>query len=338
MKDNKTASEQTLKYRNLTKNIPSSVIGFGGGSISGSTGGYGYGDISEEEAIKVLEYAYEKGITLFDTAPIYGFGSSEQRIGKALSRHSGIRKNLTIVSKLGVTWDDELKIRTDNSPDTIKRMLEKSLVDLQTDYIDVYLIHWPDPQTPIEETMKVLSDSKRSGVIKAIGASNFGIDLVNQASQVDRIEVLQSEWNAFNNTNAKQLEEFCRLQAIGFMAYGTLAKGILSGRVNPERKYDKSDFRGKVTFVQKQATKLARQQQEFLAIASKLEVDPAALATAYVLQADFVSTALVGAKNQTQIDSLLAAAHLDLPAEYVAKLDALCTESTPIYLSAYEEN
>lgn len=326
-----------MKQRKLAGSIESSVIGFGGGSISGSSGGYGYGDISEKDAIRVLQHAFEKGITLFDTAPIYGFGSSEERIGKALSGHRDVRSKITLVTKLGVDWDDERNVRTDNSPDTIKRMLEKSLRDLRTDYVDVYMIHWPDSNTPIEVTMKTLSEYRHAGVIRAIGASNFGIELLAKANAVDRIEVIQSEFNAFNNTNAKQLFEHCRTTGTGFMAYGTLAKGILSGRVTKSRVYDPSDFRGKVAFVQKQAENLAALQQDFLGIAKEQGLAPEVLATAYVLNYVETSVALVGMKSEAQVDSLFPAAEVNLPASVVARLDAMCAVATPLYLSTYGE-
>lgn len=313
------------------------MIGFGGGSISGTQGGYGYGDVSENEAISTLQHAYENGITLFDTAPIYGFGASEQRIGKALSGNSAIRKRITIVTKLGVDWDENKFTNVSNSPETIHRMLEKSLRDLQTDYIDVYMIHWPDANTPIELTMKTLSDYKRAGVIRAIGASNFDTDLISKANKVDRIEVLQSEFNAFNNTNAKALFEYCKRTQTGFMAYGPLAKGILSGRVTKDRKYDTSDFRGQVSFVRKQAENLSSLQQRFLDLAKTCGFEPQVLATAYVLSRAEASVAIPGMKSVAQINSILPAVDAVIPQNILLELDNISEAATPLYIEAYNE-
>ncbi len=325
-----------MQTRNLTKSIRTSVIGFGAGSISGSSGGYGYGDVSEKDAIATLEHAYKRGITLFDTAPIYGFGESERRIGKALAQHKSIRPNIVLVSKIGVTWDADRKVTTNNSPDTIHRMLEQSLKDLQTSYLDLCIIHWPDANTPIEATMETLRKYKEEGVIRSIGASNFGTDLVERASQIAPIETLQSEFNALNNTNAEQLLPLCKNREIGFMAYGTFAKGILTGRVTPNRKYDASDFRSKVKFVEVQAAAMENEAQRFGAIAKELNVSSAALAIAYVLSFSEVSTALCGAKSIEQIDSLLHGSELILPIEVKRELDAMAARSTPLYLEAYD--
>jgi myo-inositol catabolism protein IolS len=324
-----------MQTRNLTKTIRASVIGFGGGSISGSSGGYGYGDISEGDAIATLEHAYRRGITLFDTAPIYGFGESERRIGKALAQHKSIRSNIVVVSKIGVTWDAARKVTTNNSPDTIHRMLEQSLKDLQTSYLDLCIIHWPDANTPIEATMETLLQYKKDGVIRAIGASNFGRELVERASLIAPIETLQSEFNALNNTNAEQLFPLCRSREIGFMTYGTFAKGILTGRVTPNRKYDASDFRGKVKFVESQAAALANEASRFGTIAKELNISPASLAIAYVLSFSEVSTALCGAKSIEQIDTLLNGSELILPTEVKHELDARVAKATPLYLDAY---
>ncbi len=333
MKQNTIPSE--IQKRKLTQDISCSAIGFGGGSISGSAGGYGYGDISESQAVATLEHAYQSGITLFDTAPIYGFGDSEKRIGKALSGQKELRKNMVIVTKLGVTWDSHKNTFIDNSPDSIHRMLEQSLKDLKTDYIDLYMIHWPDNKTPIESTMETLKKYKDAGVIRAIGASNFGVDLIERACQIAPIETLQSEFNVFNNTNAKQLLEICTQRKIGFMAYGSLAKGLLTGKVLPNRKYDLSDVRSKFAFVEKQALALANEAKRFLEIAQELNCSPAELAVTYVLSFPHVSTALCGSKTPEQISSLLHGAKLILPANVKSELDSMADLCTPIYLNAY---
>lgn len=127
---------------------------FGGASISGEGGGYGFGDISKDNAISVLHHALERGIKVYDTAPIYGFGESERRIGEAFKNK---REHAFIISKCGVTWHDSKRVNMTNDPVTTKKMIEQSLRDLSTDYIDLYMVHWPDKNTDIRHTLEVLS-------------------------------------------------------------------------------------------------------------------------------------------------------------------------------------
>ena len=188
-----------------------SVLGFGGASISGEGGGYGFGLITEDDALTLLHTSFEHGITLFDTAPVYGFGMSERRIGKAFS---ATRDKLVIVSKGGVTWDSSMRIGIDNRPGVIQKMLERSLQDLRTDYIDLYMIHWPDNNIDIRKPMEYLSRVKDEKKIMAIGLCNSSLDDIAKASEVDRIDVLQGELNLFNPSSYETLENTLREEKV----------------------------------------------------------------------------------------------------------------------------
>ena len=137
-----------------------SAVGFGAASLSGSGGGYGFGAIEDQSAIDLIHGAMDLGVNLYDTAPIYGFGESERRLGLALS---GRRDGQLVVSKCGVAFDENRNVRIDNSATTTRAMLEDSLRRLKLDMIDAYLVHWPDPNTDIRETMEVLVRAKESG-------------------------------------------------------------------------------------------------------------------------------------------------------------------------------
>ena len=221
-----------------------SVIGFGGASVSGEGGGYGFGDISDSDSDKLIQCAYEKGINIFDTAPVYGFGFSEKRIGRAIK---SFRKDVFVVSKCGVTWNEQKRIRMDNSPDVAQKMLDQSLLDLQTDYLDLYMIHWPDSKVDIRETMEVLAKAKSAGKIRFIGLCNSNTEEFLAASEVDTIEVLQSEYSLLNRVAEKGLFPLINQHDCGFMSWGTLGKGLLTGRVTRERlkrhEFDRSDCR-----------------------------------------------------------------------------------------------
>lgn len=217
-----------------------SPFGFGGAAISGEGGGYGFGEITERDALALLEKAYERGIKLFDTAPIYGFGLSEKRIGKAFKSN---RENVFIVSKSGVSWHSSKRVNMTNDVKIAQKQLEQSLKDLKTDYIDLYMIHWPDDKVDIRESMEFLLKAKDKQMIKHIGLCNTNQSELDLALEVGSVDVIQSQFNVFEREGLESLRESLKKQEISFMSWGTLDKGILSGRVTPSRTFDASDCR-----------------------------------------------------------------------------------------------
>jgi len=288
-----------------------SVIGFGGAAISGEGGGYGFGHITEDEALLLLRTSFERGITLFDTAPVYGFGMSEQRIGKALSTNRG---KTVIVSKGGVTWDNNMRIGIDNSPKVIQQMLEQSLKDLRTDYIDLYMIHWPDKNIDIRKPLEYLSRAKDEKKILAIGLCNSCVDDIAKASEVDRIDVLQGELNLFNSSTYETLESTLQEEKMGFMSWGTLDKGILTGRVTPDRLFDEVDARSWAPWWKKaDRSHKYRTMKRIGDLLQESNHSGLELALGYVLHFDEVSSALCGMRDTEQLDSAVNALN-NLPA------------------------
>lgn len=225
-----------MKYLDLSgwdKKI--SRIAFGGASISGEGGGYGFGAMSEVDAEKLLKAAWDEGITLFDTAPIYGFGLSEERFGKYLPREA------LIITKSGVDWHDSKRVNMSNAKGITEKMLTASLTRLKRESIDLYMIHWPDPRVDIREPMEVLAKAKHEGKIKRIGLCNTNLHDLQKASEVETIEAIQSELNLFNQEPFTRLSEGWKTKLS--MSWGTFDKGILSGRVHENRRFDKDDAR-----------------------------------------------------------------------------------------------
>lgn len=303
---------QMRKFGQLSQQV--SVIGFGGGAISGEGGGYGFGQVSEADSIELVHACLDAGINLFDTAPIYGFGTSEQRLGKALHDR---RDQAFIVSKAGVTWDEKKRVRMDNSPDVVNSMLEQSLRDLQTDYIDLYFIHWPSKDTDISEPMRVLADAKKAGKIRAIGLSNtYDADL-RKAMEIERVDVVQAEYNLLKRKVEGELFPLVREFGLGFMSWGTLEKGILTGRVTKDRKFDQHDSRSRAPWWTKtdHSAKFAAMDKinRILAEANHSGLE---LAIGYLLSHNEVSTALCGIKNKDQLKSAVNALE-NLPSDEV---------------------
>lgn len=287
------------------KKISTLPLAFGGAAISGEGAGYGFGNISESDSIELLNKAYQGGFRIFDTAPIYGFGLSEQRMGKAFKQW---RDKVFIISKSGVTWGNNKRVDMTNDPIVTRKMLEQSLRDLQSDYIDLYMIHWPDSKVDIRRPLEVLAKAKDEGKIKHIGLCNTTISELLKAAQVERIEVVQSEFNFFENSASLELFPYLKDQNISFMSWGTLDKGILTGHVDEKRKFDESDCRSWAPWWKKADHKTKFDTlKKIKPILDKNKISGLELALGHNLNFLEMSVAICGAKNEDQLSSLLKA-------------------------------
>lgn len=298
----------------LLKSQFSFPIGFGGASISGEGGGYGFGNISESDAITLLNEAYDLGFRFFDSAPIYGFGLSEIRIGKAFKDK---REKVFLTSKSGVTWHSNRRVDMTNDPKTTQKMLEQSLRDFKSDYIDLFMIHWPDSKIDIRKPLEVLAQAKHSGKIKHIGLCNTTISDLELASEIEKIEVVQSQMNLFETTVADQLFDYLREKEISFQSWGTLDKGILTGSVDKKReqqkKYDENDCRKNAPWWnQAEVVKKTQRVEKLHALLKKENVNPLSFCLAHNLHYPEVDMVLVGARNSLQLSTLVEA-YKELP-------------------------
>jgi len=280
-----------------------SPVSFGGAGISSEGRGYSFGYISEADAITLLRRAHDRGINLFDTAPIYGHGVSEVRIGKAFK---DIREQVFIVCKSGVTWDGNKQIIRTNDPEVTQRMLEQSLRDLRTDYIDLFMLHWPDPEVDIRIPTEVLRKAQDQGKILHIGLCNTHVEDLEKAQEVAHIVAVQSQFSLFETGAIEALFPYLKKQRIGFMSWGTLDRGIVTGRVTRDRIYDEYDSRRGAPWWKEDVVKRKLEAMEeietILEGHSGLE-----LALGVVLQNPEVSTALCGIRSEEQLDSVIAA-------------------------------
>src|SRR5882672_2128752 len=214
--------------------IQISELGFGCWEIGG-----GYGSIEETEFIKAVNRALDLRINCFDTAEAYGFGASEKSLQKALGSR---RKEAVITTKFGVGYPDATNYR-DGSKKRMTACIEKSLTALGTDYVDVYLVHWPDVNTPFAETMNALDELVKSGKVRAVGVSNFRLSQIEEAMRTRRIDVVQYCWNMFDRRMQKEIFPYCRENNIGVMAYGSLAYGLLTGAFTEDTNFESDDWR-----------------------------------------------------------------------------------------------
>ena len=204
-------------------------------------GGWMWGGTDEAESVATIRAALDHGINVIDTAPAYGFGRSEEIVGKAIAE-GRLRDKVVIATKVGLEWKDG-KVFRNASRGRIMREVEDSLRRLRTDYIDVYQVHWPDPLVAIEETAAAMRTLLRQGKIRAIGVSNFSVEQMQQFRVVAPLHVLQSPYNLFEREIETDLLPYCRKNNIATFGYGALCRGLLSGRMRPHTTFEGDDLR-----------------------------------------------------------------------------------------------
>jgi aryl-alcohol dehydrogenase-like predicted oxidoreductase len=205
-------------------------------------GGWMWGGSDERESISTIRAALDDhGINIVDTAPAYGFGRSEEIVGKAIAE-GRLRSRVNIATKAGLEWEDGRVFRN-ASRARILQEVEDSLRRLQTDYIDIYQVHWPDPLVTIEETAEAMLTLYKQGKIRAIGVSNFSVGQMERFRRIAPLHVLQPPYNLFERGIEADLLPYCRKNRIAMLGYGALCRGLLSGRMRPDSAFAGDDLR-----------------------------------------------------------------------------------------------
>ncbi|PLZ03521.1 general stress protein [Burkholderia sp. WAC0059] len=217
--------------------IKTSRIGLGTWAI----GGWMWGGADEKQAIDTIRSAVERGVTLIDTAPVYGFGRSEEIVGKAL-KEGGLRDKAQIATKAGLYWTDG-KVFRDSRPARLRTEVEDSLRRLQTDVIDVYQIHWPDLETSFEETARVLEDLRNAGKIRSIGVSNFSPAQMDAFRSAARLDAVQPPYNLFEREIEADVLPYSDRTGLTVLSYGAICRGLLSGKIDEKTTWQGDDLR-----------------------------------------------------------------------------------------------
>jgi aryl-alcohol dehydrogenase-like predicted oxidoreductase len=275
-------------------------------------GGWMWGGTDERQSIATIHAALEHGVTTIDTAPVYGFGRSEEIVGEAIAQ-SGRRSDILVATKVGLAWRNG-KVYRNATASRIFREIGDSLRRLQTDFIDLYQVHWPDPLVPIEETADAMRRLYEQGRIRAIGVSNFSVEQMERFRKVAPLHAAQPPYNLFERGIEADILPYCRKHGIAILGYGALCRGLLSGRMRPDTTFDGDDLRrtdpkfNPPRFVQYLAAvqsldEFARQRYGRRAIH---------LAARWVLDQG-VTTALWGARHPQQLEPVdeVAGWHLD---------------------------
>jgi aryl-alcohol dehydrogenase-like predicted oxidoreductase len=274
-----------------------SRIGLGTWSIGGSM----WGGTDERDAMKTIRAALEKGINVIDTAPAYGFGRSEEIVGKAVAQY-GRRVDIIIATKVGLQWRKGQLFRN-SMRSRIFTEISDSLRRLQTDYIDIYQVHWPDPLVPIEEAAAAMYQLYKQGQIRAIGVSNYSLEQMNVFQQAAPLHSAQPPYNIFERGVEKDVLPYCRIRGISTLTYGALCRGLLSGRMKPDTQFNEDDVRKLDP-----KFKLPRYAQ-YLRAVERLDrfarenygKGVLELAVRWILDRPFVTVALWGARHPKQL-------------------------------------
>jgi len=220
---------------NLDKKV--SRIGLGTWAI----GGWMWGGTDEENAILAIHKGLDLGITLVDTAPVYGFGMSEEIVGRALKRY-GKRDKIVVATKVGIAWHNG-NLSRDSSRKRILKEIDDSLKRLQLDYVDLYQVHWPDSKVPFAETASTLHELLEAGKIRAIGVSNYSPEQMDAFRKGGPLHSDQPPYNLFEREIEQAVLPYCLKNNIATLGYGVLCRGLLSGKMSLERHFEGDDLR-----------------------------------------------------------------------------------------------
>ncbi|MEJ6949459.1 aldo/keto reductase [Natronospora cellulosivora (SeqCode)] len=306
-----------MKYKKIGNDLEVSAIALG----TWAMGGNYFGATDDSQSIRTIEAAIDSGINLIDTAPAYGRGHSESIVGKAIK---GKRDKVIISTKCGLTWaNEDAKTLRNLKAESLRKEIENSFTRLGTDMIDIYFIHWPDPDTPLEETLGELNSFKEAGKIRYIGVSNFDLELLKKASNIAEIDCIQPRYSILDRDIEGDILDFCREKQIEILSYGSLAGGILTGKYTEESQLKEGDKRSKFYryFKAPYRSKALKLVEVLKRIAENHNSPVSHVALNWVRQQEGITSALVGAKTVGQAKENAAAADWDLSKEELKKIE-----------------
>jgi aryl-alcohol dehydrogenase-like predicted oxidoreductase len=302
-------------------------IAFGAWQLGGE-----WGEFDEQQALAAIRHARELGVNLFDTAQGYGFGASEQLLGRALRDDLDKRRDdVVIATKGGLRMTDDGLIR-DASPDFLRGGLEDSLRALGIDYVDIYQVHWPDPNVPFAETAAALEELVQEGKIRHVGVSNYDAAQMAEFARIRPVETLQPPYHLFRRDVEADVLPYAREHGVGVLVYGPLAHGLLTGGMDEHTTFAADDWRSQSPVFDGEAFRrnLATVTELERFAADELGTSVAQLAVAWTLANPAVHVAIVGARSPKHIEESVAAAQLRLSEGDLERIDRIIAGSVAI--------
>ncbi|MCS7219877.1 MAG: aldo/keto reductase [Anaerolineae bacterium] len=303
------------------------TIGLGAWAIGGGGWAYGWGPQDDADSIATIQRALDLGINWIDTAAVYGLGHSEEIVGQAIA---GRRDKVIIATKCGLVWDEGSTVPYGRlKADSVRRELEASLRRLKTDYVDLYQIHWPNPDEDIEEAWSTIADLIREGKVRYGGVSNFSVAQLQRVQPIHPVASLQPPYSMIRREVEAELLPYCAAHRIGVIVYSPMQSGLLTGKVTREwvQRLPEDDWRRRNSHFQEPELSVNLRLVEGLRrIAERNGRTVAQLAIAWVLRRPEVTAAIVGARKPSQIEETAPAADWTLSSEDIAEIDALLAE------------
>ena len=301
-----------------------SEIGLGAWAIGGGDYEFGWGPQEDVDSIAAIHEALNAGVNWIDTAPVYGLGRSEEVVGKAVR---GIRGEVILATKCGLVWNEKELVDNRLTADSVRSEVENSLRRLQTDYIDLYQIHWPDPEKEVEQAWTVMAELVKEGKVRYIGVSNFSAAQMDALSDIHLVASLQPPYSMLQREIEQEQLPYCGENSIGIVAYSSLQSGLLTGKFSAESigALDDSDFRKtrNRNFQSPQIEINLALIDQLRPIAASLEMTMAQLALAWVLRRPEVTSAIAGARRPGQIAETALASDRQIDEALLGEIGAL---------------
>ncbi len=304
-----------------------SPIGLGTWALGGGGWAFGWGPQDDEESVATIRYAFEQGVNWIDTAPVYGLGHSEEVVGRTIK---GLCDKVIIATKCGLVWDERGKISGRLKRKSIRHEIEASLKRLDIEVIDLYQIHWPDPDQEIEEAWSTMADLVKEGKVRYIGVSNFNVEQLERIRPIHPIASLQPPYSMLNRGIEDELLNYCQAHDIGVIVYSPMECGLLTGKYTEEsiQNLPEDDWRRTKNphFQEPELSANLKLVEELRPIAEKNNRTIAQLAIAWVLHRPEVTAAIVGARHPSQIEETVLAGEWALSQEDIAAIKVLFKE------------
>ncbi len=313
-----------MKTRRLgNSDLNLTVIGLGTWAQGGAGWKFGWGPQDDEQSIAAIHQALDSGINWIDTAAVYGLGHAEEVLGKALK---GMSEKPIIATKCARNWDEDGNIVKVQTRDSIRQEVENSLKRLNIEIIDLYQVHWPEPEEQIEEGWETMTELVKEGKVRYIGVSNYSVEQLERISPIQKPASLQPPYSMIKPDFEKDLLPYCDKHNIGVVCYSPMYKGLLTGKITRERLEGlaHSDHRrNDPNFNEPKLSQNLELVENLKPIAADLGITLAQLSIAWTLRWPAVTSAIVGARNANQLQETVAAGSVELSQDVIATIQNL---------------
>lgn len=301
-------------------------IGFGSWAVGGGKWAFGWGDQDDNESIEAIHRALALGVNWIDTAAVYGLGHSEEVVARALRSRP---EKPYVFTKNSLVWDEQRNVTNSLKASSIRKEAENSLKRLGVEAIDLYQIHWPNPEADIEEGWSEMAKLQKEGKVRYLGVSNFNVEQMRRVQKIAPITSLQPPYSLIKRDVEKDILDFCLQNNIGVIAYAPMQSGLLTGRMTPERiaKLPDDDWRrNDQEFKQPRLSRNLQLVELLTNLGEPHSVSPGVVAIAWTLRHPAVTAAIVGGRRPSQVNEIIDAAEFRLSESELAEIDTFLAE------------